>query len=319
MKKRVSIALALQLCLLQGVCSANTAVEKDEITKETEAAVSAVSAVSKSYSSWGPVTATFGPGGIGFPVGKFAVVLNYRFIEADGMYLGDDKISDAVELTKNIGVVKFRYGIAPGLDIRTATAFYDVNVEKLATGTDATKDGVGDTTALFHKIVMNQKKGDPFSLAFDLGGTFPTATVDSNTIDTIGNRAWGAMTGVAATYMQNGHRFDQEFNYAAFTEGEHDYTKPQRFRCNTTYAYALSSMFDLGLESSFEWNDEEEQYGEDLDNSKWEWYVGPKVAIKMKKYGLFAGLGLMFPVDYEYDSVTTSDEYRVEFKIAKVF
>lgn len=315
MKKKLSMALALQLCLLQGVCSADTVVEDEQMKQETETTTT----VPKPYNCWGPINPTSGPAGIGFPAGKFAAVLNYRFIEADGMHLEDDKINDVVELTKNIGVLKFRYGIAPGLDVRTATAFYDVEVDQLINGTSRTRDGVGDTTVLFHKIVLNQKKGDAFSMAFDLGGTLPTATIDSNTIDFIGNRAWGVMTGVAFTYMQSGHRIDQEFNYAAFTEGEHDYQKPMRFRANTTYAYALNSMFDIGLESAFEWNDEEEQYSDDLDNAKSEWFAGPKVAIKLPKHGLFAGLGVMLPVYYDYDGPSTSDEYRVEFKIAKIF
>jgi len=300
---------------MQGVCSASAVAEEEQNTQET----SAPTEVAKQYTPWGPVTATFGPAGMGFPTGKFAAVLNYRFIEAEGMYLNDDKISDAVEITKNVGVLKFRYGIAPGLDIRTATPFYNVDIEKLASGTETTKDGVGDTSAILHKVLMNQRKGDALSVAFDLGAILPTATVDSNSIDFIGNQAWGVFTGVGLTYTKLSHRIDQEFNYAAFTEGQSDYQKPMRFRCNTTYAYAFNSTFDMGIESAFEWNDESKEYAEDMGDASKEWFAGPKVAMKLKKYGLFAGLGVMFPVYYNYDDTSTSDDYRIEFKIAKVF
>lgn len=326
MKKKLPLALALQFFLLQGVCSAATVTENEEQKPEAIEAsqhrqeADAVTSVDpKAYLCWGPVTASFGPAGMGFPVGKFAAVLNYRFIESEGMYLGNDKISDAVELTKNIGIVKFRYGIAPGLDIRTGTPLYNVEIKNLALGTENTKDGVGDTTAILHKVVMDQKKGDALSVAFDLGVTFPTATVNSDSIDFIGSQAWGVLTGVGFSYTKNSHRIDQEFNFAAFTEAEHDYQKPMRFRCNTTYAYALDSTFDMGIESAFEWNDEAKQYGEEMDDAYREWFVGPKVAVKMKKIGLFAGLGVLFPVSYEYDSASPSDDYRIEFKISKVF
>lgn len=315
MKKKLSATLIFQLCLMQGICSANIVAEEEQNAQET----SAETEVTKQHIPWGPVGAAFGPAGMGFPVGKFAAVINYRFIEADGMYLKDDKISRAVEITKNVGVLKFRYGIAPGLDIRTATPFYNVKIEKLASGSETTSEGVGDTAAVLHKVVMNQREGDALNVAFDLGAVFPTATVDSDSIDFIGNQAWGVFTGVGFTYTKLSHRIDQEFNFAAFTEGQNDYQKPMRFRSNTTYAYAFNSTFDIGIESAFEWNDESKEYDEDMDDSYKEWFAGPKVAMKMKEYGLFAGLGVMFPVYYNYDDASTSDEYRIEFKICKVF
>jgi hypothetical protein len=265
------------------------------------------------------VSATSGSAVMGLGEGQFAATINYRFIEADGMYLHDDKINDSVEVTKNIGFLKLRYGIVPGLDIRTCTPFYNVSVEKTALGTETIKDGIGDSTAILHKVIMNQRKGDVLNVALDLGAVIPTATVDSDSIDFIGNRAWGVFTGVGLTYTKMNHRLDQEFNFAAFTEAEHDYQKPMRFRCNTTYAYAFNSTFDMGIESGFEWDDESKEYGEDMGDSYKEWFAGPKIAMKLKNYGVFTGLGVMFPVYYDYDDSSTSDSYRIEFKISKVF
>jgi hypothetical protein len=315
MKKKLSAVFICHLCLAQGVCSANTTTEEEINIQKT----SALTNVTQESIPWGPVSATSGSAGMGFPEGKLSASLNYRFIEADGMYLHDDKINDAVEVTKNIGIMKLRYGIVPGLDIRTCTPFYNVSVEKMSLGTEITKDGIGDSMAVLHKVIMNQRKGDALNVALDLGAVLPTATVDSNTLDFTGNQAWGVFTGVGFTYTKVFHRIDQEFNYAAFSEGEHDYQKPMRFRCNTTYAYALNSMFDMGVESSFEWNDESKEYGEEMGDSYNEWFAGPKIAMKFKKYGVFTGLGVMFPVSYDYDASSTSDSYRLEFKICKVF
>ena len=92
-----------------------------------------------------------------------------------------------------------------------------------------------------------------------------------------------------------------------------------RFRANTTFAYALSPLFDIGVESSFEWNDESQSDDAENGDSFSEWYAGPKVAYKLQKHGFYAGLGVTFPLKCDYDGYSTSDEFRVELKLVKVF
>lgn len=180
--------------------------------------------------AFGGVGAAWGPAGEGVPVGKFSALLNYTHAETDGIRLRDDELNDNVKLTKNVGVVKFRYGIAPGLDIRSATPIYDVKKEVRATNDTDHYGLIGDTAVALHKVVMNQAEGAPFSLAFDAGVILPTADGGKNNNDYTGNQAWGAGGGVGLTYFLGANRFDQELYYYTFTDGEHDYRKPNMFR-----------------------------------------------------------------------------------------
>ena len=74
-----------------------------------------------------PVNAVSGSAGLPFPKGVLSTTINYRYAETGGLYLGNDKQNNNVERTKNIGVLKFRYGILPGFDVRTCTSFYNMN------------------------------------------------------------------------------------------------------------------------------------------------------------------------------------------------
>jgi len=271
--------------------------------------------------AWGPANVISGPAGMGFPVGKLAAVLNYKYAETDGIRHHGDELNDDVKLTKNVYVAKLRYGIAPGLDIRSATPMYDVDVDYKSSvpKDDYTQNWIGDTTLVLHKVVMNQARGNFINMAFDIGATFPTANVDSESNDFIGNDAWGGFAGVGFTYFLGSNRFDQEFNYAFFTEGAHDYTKPNRFRSNTTWAYAFNNYFDIGVESNLEWNNESEKNGVGQNDSKLEWYAGPKMAFKYRPWGVNVATLVTFPVKRWYEGTSPSDEYTVQVKIAKLF
>ncbi len=269
--------------------------------------------------AFGGVAAAWGPAGEGMPVGKLAAVLNYTYAETDGIRLHDDELNDNVKVTKNVGVVKFRYGIAPGLDIRTATPIYDVKKEVRATDHTDHSGWLGDTAVALHKVVMNQADQKPFSLAFDLGVILPTADAGPNNNDYTGNQAWGAGAGVGLTYFNGANRLDQELYYYTFTEGEHDYRKPDMFRCLTAWAYALNKNFDVGVESYLGWDGESEKFDLEQGDARWEWYVGPKMVFKHKESGTVVGMLLTLPVYRDYDAPTPSDGFRFEVKLVKAF
>ena len=266
-----------------------------------------------------PIAGVSGPGGTGFPVGKLATVISYRHMETSDLRYHGDKANDNIEMTKDMPIFKFRYGIAPGLDIRTATPVYNFKVKNNVSGDTTNKDGIGDTSVTLHKVVMNQAQGDLLNVALDLGAVFPTARVDSESVDFCGNSAWGGVAGIGLTYFFGSNRFDQEFNFATFTEGAHDYTKPNRFRANTSWAYAINGNFDIGAESTAEWNDESKTEGVRQNDSRVEWYAGPKAVFKYKPWGFNAGMALLLPVNRWYEKATPSDDYRFELKLIKVF
>lgn len=296
----------LPACLLCSLLSTGPAVAADE----------AAPAAPKAF---GGIGAAWGPAGEGFPVGKFAALLNYTYAETDGIRQHNDELNDNVKLTKNVGVVKFRYGIAPGLDIRTATPIYDVKKEVRSTNATDHMGWLGDTAVALHKVVMNQADNNPFSLAFDLGVVLPTADGGSDNNDYTGNQAWGAGGGLGLTYFLGANRFDQELYYYTFTDGEHDYRKPDMFRCLTGWAYALNNTFDIGVESYLGWDGESEKFDRKMNDAKWEWYVGPKVVFKHKESGITLGALVSLPTYRDYDSPTPSDGFRFEIKLAKVF
>lgn len=269
--------------------------------------------------AWGPASATFGPSGLNIPAGKFAIGGNIVFSDSNGVWRNSKRVNGNVKGTKFNQVIKMRYGIWDGLDVRAATPIYNVHLDK-TTGSDKDVYGVGDTTVLFHQRLLSQKKGDPFSLAFDAGFVLPTGTVSEHSSDAAGNAAWGLMGGIGATYFLYSNRFDTEVNYATFAEGGHNYQKGNRLRWNAAYAYAINDNWDVGLESSLEIYDESERNGVMQDDSSLEWYAGPKVAYKYKPWGTFAGLTLKAPVQRWYEkNKVCSDDYRVEFKLMKTF
>ncbi|WP_415719330.1 transporter [Maridesulfovibrio sp.] len=281
--------------------------------------VTSAYAEEKAPVAWGPASATFGPSGLSMPAGKFAIGGNIVFGDSNGLWHHGKRINGNVKGTKFNQVVKMRYGIWDGLDVRSATPIYSVHLDKTKAD-DKDLYGVGDTTVLFHQRLLSQKKGDPFSMAFDIGFVMPTGTVSTHSSDAAGNAAWGAMGGIGATYFIDANRFDMEVNYATFAEGGHDYQKGNRLRWNAAYAYAINDNWDVGLESSLESYDESERNGSMQNDASLEWYAGPKVAYKYKPWGTFAGLTVKAPVQRWYQGTKAcSDDYRVEFKLMKTF
>ncbi|WP_421899691.1 transporter [Maridesulfovibrio sp.] len=269
--------------------------------------------------AWGPTSATFGPCGLTMPAGKLAVGGNIVFGDSNGVWHKSKRINGNTKGTKFNQVVKLRYGIWDGLDVRTATPIYSVHLDK-TNDSDKYLYGVGDTTVLFHQRLLSQKAGDPLSVAFDAGFIMPTGTVSEHSSDAAGNAAWGLMGGIGATYFLDANRFDTEVNYATFAEGGHNYQKGNRLRWNAAYAYAINDNWDVGLESSLEIYDESERNGVMQDDASLEWYAGPKVAYKYKPWGTFAGLTFKAPIERWYEKPKAcSDDYRVEFKLIKTF
>ena len=279
----------------------------------------AAQAEEKTPVAWGGVSSTFGPCGLGMPAGAFAVGGNVFFAKSNGIWESDRRVSGKAKTTKLNEIFKTRYGIMKGLDIRTATPVYNVHIEKPDADNRETY-GIGDTAVLLHKNILNQKAGDPLSVALDFGSIFPTASVGSHSSDAAGNDAWGFIGGIGATWFYGANRFDSEINYANFTEGAHDYEKGDRYRWNLAYAFALSDNWDIGAESTWEMNEESRYMGKGNQDASIEWYVGPKVVYKYAPWKLFTGLVAKAPVHRWYEgNKAGSDDFRLELKLIKIF
>ncbi len=269
--------------------------------------------------AWGGMGATFGPGGMGVPAGTLGIGGNLVYGQSDNVRIGNRSSNDSSKTTKFNQIFKTRYGIMDGLDIRTATPFYNTHLSNQYT---PNRDvyGIGDTAVVLHKRLLNQLKGDPFSVAIDLGGVLPTGSVDAHSADAAGNSAWGFITGLGATYFYGANRFDAEVNYATFTMGAKNYEKGDRGRFNFAYAYALNNYLDLGVESQWEWNAQSQYLGNNQHNASSEWYVGPKLVFKYMPWKTFLGVEATMPVVRWYESSKVgSDDFRIEVKLIKLF
>jgi hypothetical protein len=268
---------------------------------------------------WTPLTANFGPGGTGLPVGLFTITDNILSSDGAGTRKYDKLVNSVVDTERFLNVIKLRYGIADGLDIRTATPVYNIHMDQHKTS-DRTNYGVGDSTVQVRKVLLNQDKGSPLFLALDLGVILPTASVGPHSVNPIGNAAWGGVMGLGATYFLGSNRFDAEVNYAGFTEGAKNYEKGDRFRANIGYAYALNQYWDVGVEGAYEANAKSTLNDVKQRDMSSEFYAGPKLVYNYKPWGLNAGVDVLLPVYRWYQSNKSgSDDFKAELKITKGF
>lgn len=266
----------------------------------------------------GAVGVNHGPGGMGFPVGKFAAVLNYRYSVKDSWYK-DSSEEDGPDVKQIVHtpILKTRFGIAKGWDVRTATPFLDMTVDRDDIGLDDMwVGGLCDTTAILRYQVLSQKAGDPLNLAADLGVVIPTGEIGDNNP---GTGAWGALFGFGATYISGSHRIEGDTSYTVFSEGSDEKTNGDRLRVNAHYAYALNSLLDLGVEAYYEWTQEGELCGVELKNDAKSLYAGPKFNLKFPEYGVVFGGTVLMAAYRDYESATLTDDWRTEFKLIKLF
>lgn len=269
--------------------------------------------------AWAPMATVFGPCGSGMPPGALTVIGHVLHGAGDGLRRHDSRLNDSVDSSKINEVIKLRYGITPGLDIRTSTPVYNVDLDR-RTGPGRDIYGVGDTNVILHKVLFRQGDGAPLSLGLEAGLIVPTATVGQHSSDPTGNACWGGMAGLGLTWLYAGHRVDTEVNYAMFTEGAKDYRKGNRFRWNLAYAFAMSAFWDMGAESLLEMSEQSAYRDQGSDDSYVEWYIGPKIVFKYSPWKLNVGLMATFPVQRWYEgNKVGSDDYRVECKFTKTF
>ncbi len=266
-----------------------------------------------------PVTAVFDASGRAFPAGGMSLSLNYLFSRTDTVRFHGSDINRNTRLTKNLAMAKLRYGIVPGLDIRSETPLYLFFAENSGEDGDKTMHFMGDTTIVVHKVVISQEQGRAFDLALDFGATLPTAEVNDDSYDFLGTGNWGMLAGVGASWFYGRHRFDGEVNFASFKEGKHNYRKPDRCRVNLGWSYIVNPALDFGIESNYEWNGQSERQGKKQYDSFIEWFIGPKAAYRLPQYNAILGSALTFPAYRYYDMLTPADNYRFELKFAKFF
>ena len=207
------------------------------------------------------VIESMGPASGTIPKGKLATIVNYIHADKHTWYKKGSRHTAKYPFNKGTQrnlhdrfVLKMRYGLGDGYDVRFATPIVMNNFRAHSTLTPnsvGSKNGIGDTTFVLHKQFLSQREGSPVDVAWDLGVWTPTGSTSD---DGVGTGAWGAMAGLGV-----GHAFD---GGRQFVEGEIMYLYrgvghtsrvdvSDVFRLNGRYVYALSQHWDMGVQYGF--------------------------------------------------------------------
>lgn len=256
------------------------------------------------------VIESMGPASGTIPKGKLATILNYIHADKHTWYKNGSR-HEARYPGKGTQrnrhdrfVLKMRYGLGDGYDIRFATPVVMNNFRADSTLSNgvSSKNGVGDTTFVLHKQFISQKEGAPVSVAWDFGVWTPTGSTSD---DGVGTGAWGLMGGLGVGHAFDGGRqfLEGEIMYLYRGVGHTSRTDVSDvFRLNGRYTYALSHHWDAGIETQFEYNTESRRYGRGNNDASTTWFAGPSLTFKLPEYGASLGVSAQFSLYQDYDA-----------------
>lgn len=260
---------------------------------------------------------TITPGADSMPKGLFSYGLNFSYSESPELRLDGHGASHAVETHKYNEAIKLRYGITENLGIRMAMPIYNIYAHSDKTGETTGHNGIADTGLFLDYRFLNQKKGAPFSMAISLGGFLPTANVGKNTLDAIGDDALSGNAQTMINYRFGRSSFDTQVMYTTFTKGMHNFTKGDRVRWNTAYSYSIDPEWEIGLETTYEHQSQDDYDGISQHDADTEWYGGVNANYNIHPWNAHIGVYLTFPLYRHYQSTSASDDFRVGFQFIK--
>ncbi len=283
-----------------------------------------------------------GNGGV-YKKGTYGVILKYITFEQDQLYDGNDKV-DFVRPVKgkkpgrkackkdfNKYQMVLRTSLWDNFDARLIIPVFDKGLDRKSFK-DSFSDsntGFGDLTIFGRYRVFAQKKKDPFNLAVGIGLEMPTGATDEKdskgkTPGYIqpGGGAWNPILEIGAHKIMGRQWFGSHFLYKMTTEGElgnMDFERPDVFKYNFSYGYALSKYFDLELELNGEVKSKAEKEGIKMKNSGGHMlFLTPGVHVKVRK-GMHFGLCVPMPIYRDLNGTQLSEDYRVVAKFAVKF
>ena len=177
---------------------------------------------------------------------------------------------------------------------------------------------------------MVPEKKDPFNLAVGVGLKMPTGTTDEEDDSgtclpgflQTGSGSWDPIVELGAHKVVGRHWFSNYLMYRWTTEGElgeRDFERPDVFKYNFAYAYALSSLFDLGVEFNGEVKGKSELDGQMQDNSGGHiLYLTPGIHFKFHK-GMHFDVCVPVYIYQDLNGTQLSEDYRMVAKLAMKF
>jgi hypothetical protein len=293
----------------------------------------------KNLKAVGPVNSS---NGAVYGKGEYGIILKYISFTQDHLYEGDDEVNYArpekgqkgkkcSEQTTEEYQFTVRTGIFDSIDARLVIPFFDKEMKRQSSSQDFTdkNSGIGDIKLISRYRIWSQKKKDPFNLALGVGLKMPTGSTDEK--DSSGNcpgfiqtgsGSWDPIIELGAHKLVGRSFLSTHFLYTMTTEGElgaEDYEKPDVFKYNVGYAYALSRLFDLQCELNGEVKGKAELAGREQDNTGGHViYLSPGVHFKFRK-GMHFDMCVPIPIYRDLNGTQLSEEYRMVAKLAMKF
>lgn len=282
------------------------------------------------------------PAGGLFPEGTFAAFINYSHADKDTWYRSGSSYSahypfgsGTQENNQDVAVLKLRYGLGNGWDIRTATPFVHNDFDNGSTLSPAPKKtGIADTMLVLRRQWMNENEGYPFNLGAGIGIQIPTGSTD---IDRVGTGAWGiwAEAGITKTFGEGRHIFDADIGYLyRFHGGSSKYgtsgKQSDLLRTNARYAFAINSWIDIGVEAQYEKIFSSKTSGHSNHNSSDVVMAGPAINLKIPTWKTVIGFTAQFPLYADFEArwakdpsyptaASLGEKIRLEIKLTKRF
>ena len=101
--------------------------------------------------------------------------------------------------------------------------------------------------------------------------------------------------------------------------GDQDFESPDVFKYNFAYGYAISNLFDVGIELNGEFKDKAELDGVKQDNTGGNIiYLSPGIHFKFHK-GMHFDVCVPVPVYRDLNGTQLSEDYRIVAKLAMKF
>ena len=239
-------------------------------------------------------------GGV-YEKGECGIILKYINVIEDQLYQGDDEVDFARPTGPGKKVSKkttdkyqltLRAGIFENFDARVVVPFLDKHMYRHSKTKDFadSNSGVGDIKLISRYRIMSQKRKDPLNMAVGVGVKMPTGETDEKDEAGVflpgflqtGSGSWDPIVELGAHKVIGRHWLSSYFMCKLSTEGElgsRDYEKPDRFKYNFAYGYAVSRLFDLGLELNGDVKGKAKLDGQKQENTGGQSYTYPPAFI----------------------------------------
>ena len=317
MKSRCLLIFILAACIFSPLSAPAAEAEKDAQKQST-----------RSKMIFGPPVNVniAGPGSM--PEGVLMTGVNASF--SDKVTAVGNAGSRASDVFSQQWLLKLRYGITDYLEIWSTTPYVNQQRRNPELARHNTIYGVADSVLALTLAPWQERRGDAFTASVSAGVLLPIAAWGKDHMPGMGVMAFRGQAAIGKFVTKDIKIETEGVWYTRFARGNQDVRLGDQFQWNSQIRY-LFDHFDIGVESSLVTNEaadkEVRSNVSSLRNGFTEWFVGPSVNVGIDPLGMWAGLGVFFPVLYSLHNEgnppngysTKMENFRVEFKLAKLW